>query len=104
MDFHIEHRQGPDGPVLALRGSLDASAGEELERAVRVAEADGGALTLDLSGLDFMDSTGLGVVLDADLRASEAGRRFVVVPGDGEARRVLELVSVTERLTVAEIR
>jgi anti-anti-sigma factor len=104
MDFRIEHRQGPDGPVIAPQGSLDAAAGDELVRAVRDAEAGAATLTIDLSGLDFMDSTGLGIVLDADLRASEAGRRLVVVPGDGEARRVLELVAVTERLTVAEIR
>ncbi len=71
---------------------------------MRAAEQGADALTIDLSGLDFMDSTGLGIVLDADVRASAAGRRLVVVPGDGEARRVLDLVAVTERLTVAEIR
>jgi anti-anti-sigma factor len=104
MDFRIEHRQGPRGPVIAARGSLDASSGQELDRAVRAAEAGAQVLTIDLSGLEFMDSTGLGIVLDADLRAAEAGRRLVVVPGEGEARRVLDIVAVTERLTVAEIR
>jgi anti-anti-sigma factor len=104
MDFRIEQRQGPDGPVIAVHGSLDAAAGEELADVLRRAEAGAQTLTIDLSGLDFMDSTGLGIVLDADLRAAEAGRRLVVVPGDGEARRVLDLVVVTDRLTVAEIR
>ncbi len=104
MDLRIEHRQGPDGPVIAPQGSLDASAAEELTQAVRAAEQGAQVLTIDLSGLDFMDSTGLGIVLDADLRASAAGRRLLVVAGDGEARRVLDLVAVADRLTVAEIR
>jgi anti-anti-sigma factor len=59
---------------------------------------------IDYSGLHFMDSTGLQVLLDADVRAAKAGRRLVVVPGDGEARRVLELVDVLDRLQVAEVR
>ena len=57
---------------------------------------------LDLREVTFFDSTGLQLVLDADVRAREEGRRFVVAAGDGEPRRVLELAEVIERLTLEE--
>ena len=43
-----------------------------------------------------------GSVLDADVRAREDGRRFVVLPGDGEPMRVLELAEVADRLQLEE--
>jgi hypothetical protein len=50
--------------------------------------------------VSFFDSTGLQIVLDAEVRAREEGRSFVVAPGDGEPRRILELAEVAERLTL----
>ena len=59
-------------------------------------------LVLDLRDVSFFDSTGLQIVLDADVRAREEGRRFVVLPGDGEPMRVLELAEVADRLRLEE--
>lgn len=91
---------------VAARGDLDLLTADRLERALEAAERRVGArrLVLDYSGLDFTDSTGLQVLLDADIRAEQAGRELVVRVGDGEARRVLELADVLTRLRVAEVR
>ena len=59
-------------------------------------------LVLDLREVSFFDSTGLQLVLDADVRAREEGRRFVVLPGDGEPMRILELAEVADRLQLEE--
>ena len=59
-------------------------------------------LVLDLREVSFFDSTGLQLVLDADVRAREEGRRFVVLPGEGEPMRVLELAEVADRLQLKE--
>ena len=59
-------------------------------------------LVLDLRDVTFFDSTGLQLVLDADVRAREEGRRFIVLPGDGEPRRILELAEVADRLQLEE--
>ena len=61
-----------------------------------------GVLVLDLREVTFFDSTGLQLVLDADVRAREEGRTFIVLAGDGEPRRVLELAEVTGRLNLEE--
>lgn len=95
-----------DGVRVAAVGELDLLTADRLERAIHAAEERVGAgrLVLDYSGLDFMDSTGLQLLLDADVRAAEAGRALVVAVGDGEARRVFKLVDVLSRLRVTEVR
>jgi len=96
--------EGPAGLRVTVRGELDLSTAERLELALREAEARaGGALILDYSGLEFIDSTGLQVLLDADHRAAAAGRQLVVVLGTGEARRVAELADAVDRLTVSDV-
>ncbi len=92
------------GLRVTVRGELDLSTAERLEDALRAAEDRGGErLVLDYSGLEFIDSTGLQVLLDADHRAASAGRRLVVVLGTGEARRVAELADAIDRLTVSDV-
>ena len=57
---------------------------------------------IDLREVTFFDSTGLQLVLDADVRAREEGRILIVAPGDGEPRRILELAEVADRLLLEE--
>ena len=53
---------------------------------------------LDLRGLEFMDSSGLRLVVMADMRAREAGRRFALVRGGDTVHRVFEITRMSERL------
>lgn len=101
----MERQDHEDGTVrLLLRGALDTTTGDQVEEALVAAEAAASArLVLDYSGLTFMDSTGLQLLLDADLRAAEAGRELSVVLGTGEARRVVTLADATDRLSVADV-
>ncbi|MBE2319304.1 STAS domain-containing protein [Solirubrobacter sp. CPCC 204708] len=86
-----------------IRGELDMETGPRAEEELRRAEEDKPqVLVLDLREVSFFDSTGLQLVLDADVRAREEGRTFIVIPGDGEPRRVLELAEVTDRLNLEE--
>jgi anti-anti-sigma factor len=104
MPIHIERHQGPDGPRVTVSGDVDLTTGERLELELLSAEAEAPpVLTLDLSAVDFFDSTGLQLLLDADVRAHADGRRLVVAPGDGEVARVLALTQVADRLNVAVV-
>ena len=87
-----------------IRGELDMETGPRAEEIIRGAETGRPAtLTLDLRGVTFFDSTGLQLVLDADVRAREEGRTFLLaVAPDGEPRRVLELAEVLGRLALEE--
>jgi anti-anti-sigma factor len=96
MALEIESAGRGDGPRIVVRGPLDITTGDALERALLEAERGAPAvLELDLRGVGFFDSTGLQIVLDAHVRAGEEGRRLVVIAADSEARRVLDLAEVS---------
>jgi anti-sigma B factor antagonist len=86
--------------VITATGELDLSGAavleDELERLA--AEPEVGTVLLDLRGLEFMDSSGLRLVVQADMRAREAGRRFVLVKGTETVHRVFEITRMSERL------
>jgi anti-anti-sigma factor len=86
--------------VIAAAGELDLSGADllqaELDRLA--AEPDLGTVVLDLRGLEFMDSSGLRLVVLADMRARETGRRFVLVRGPETVHRVFEITRMSERL------
>src|SRR3954454_11216565 len=101
LPFTVE-RQPANGSVrVVVRGELDMETGPRADEELRRAEAEQPAtLVLDLREVTFFDSTGLQLVLDADVRAREEGRAFLVAAGDGEPRRVLELAEVADRLNL----
>lgn len=88
---------------LALRGELDISTSPRLEKELEDAEAgEPGTIVLDLRELDFMDSTGLRVVVSADARARERGRRLVVVRGRDAVQRLFRITRLDERLDMVD--
>ncbi len=93
-----------DGRVtVALTGELDLSSVGKVEEALRRAEADPPALlVLDLSELNFLDSTGLRCVVTADERAREQGRRLVIVRGPDAVQRVFSITRLEERLEMVD--
>jgi anti-anti-sigma factor len=87
----MEVRHGPDETRAVVRGELDMATARELQNGLIDAEQNGRSrFVLDLSGLEFIDSTGLRVLLEAASRAGERGARFAVVPSK-PVRRLLEL-------------
>jgi anti-sigma B factor antagonist len=92
-----------DRVTVALRGELDLSGVDRARRAIEEAEAsDAPLLVLDLSELDFVDSTGLEVMLRAARRAHDEGRRLIVQRPSRYVRRLLELTAIDQTLDVVE--
>lgn len=86
--------------VLRVDGEVDVLTAPELRAAVHDA-LDGGAreLWLDFSPTDFMDSTGLHVLLEASRRVAELNRSLTVICPEGtHVRRLLELCGADELL------
>ncbi len=96
--------QVQDGLILlAVSGELDlASAPMLAEQLERADELDAGVVIIDLRELDFMDSTGLHLLLKAHKRAQELGRRFVLVKGNKQIERLLSLTGVDEKLVIVD--
>jgi anti-anti-sigma factor len=55
-------------------------------------------LVLDLGNLEFMDSTGLRIILSADTAARKNGRRLRLVEGPEAVHRVFRLTLMDQRL------
>lgn len=97
-----EHNHGPAW-VLTIAGELDLRTSPQLEQSLDRVWASGAELViLDLRQIEFMDSTGLRVLLSAHQRAQERGRRFALVRGADQVERVLTLTGVRDLLTVVD--
>jgi anti-sigma B factor antagonist len=93
----IESRTEDERVVLSLRGELDLTSVPAFERELQSSEGSPrGWLLLDLSGLEFMDSTGLRALLQARERAQTEGRRLTLRRGSRQVQRVLELTKTLE--------
>jgi anti-sigma B factor antagonist len=86
--------------VIAATGELDLSGAALLQVEIDRLAEDGelGGVVLDMRGLEFMDSSGLRLVVLADMQAREAGRRFALVRGDETVHRVFEITRMSDRL------
>jgi anti-sigma B factor antagonist len=80
-----------------LVGELDIAAGAEMREALSDAcSATADLLVIDVSGLTFMDASGLNLLVGAHNRRLEEGRRGLVVQGAaGIVRRVFEITQLT---------
>ena len=84
---------------LALVGELDLSNVPTLETTLGAAIESGNKVVVDLSGLEFLDSTGLALILRM-LGRSDA-ERFSFVPSKSRnVRRLLSLTGLDERMAV----
>jgi anti-sigma B factor antagonist len=100
--FRVEVQNHHRAAVIALTGELDLASSPALEEELdRVGAAEDLELVvIDLRELEFMDSTGLSVLIRAHQRAEEQGRRFGLVKGSQQVERLLSLTGVAERLTL----
>ena len=96
--LHVESDQDLKEGYVAAVGQLDLSSAPLLQGAIAKLEAQAPSLlTVDLSRLEFMDSTGLHLLLEAHQRAVEQGRRLVVVRPPAAVHRLFE-VTGTDRV------
>jgi len=98
----IETEHSAEGLRLLLRGDLDLATAREfehrLEEASRKAPA---AITVDLTGLSFLDSRGLRAILGAQQLCDERGCRLTVIASE-QAQRLFDLTGLSERLPLAD--
>jgi anti-sigma B factor antagonist len=95
IDFTVEVGDGADGSVVAPRGELDLATQGALREALE-RQAAKGPVTLDLSGLRFIDTSGLRLILETAEAARRDGFAFTVLPGGPAVQRLFDLAGVTE--------
>ena len=88
----------------SLEGELDLSNATDLESwVVDAVPNDSTGMVLDLSGLTYIDSAGIRLLLTLVGRFKWRGQRLALLAPDGcRARRVIELAGAQEALVVDE--
>lgn len=87
--------------ILTVAGELDVVGAPELRQQVMRAVAEGQHdLVLDLSGVDFIDSFGLGVLIGALKRVRLLDGELQLVVTEPRVRRVLELCDLDRVFTL----
>ena len=82
MSVGWEATDRSDGIHVELTGELDISSASTVEsRLIEVEQREPERLILDLRRVNFIDSTGLSMIINADGRAKKAGRRLTIVSG-----------------------
>jgi anti-anti-sigma factor len=102
-NFSVEASKELRGTVLTVTGELDLASSPALEQELQRAREGGAELVVvDLRELEFMDSTGLNVLVKAHHEAQESGRRFGLVRGTAQVQRLLSLTGLEDRLIIVD--
>ena len=92
LTLRTEHLEGMS--TITLWGELDIASAAALEAEVMVAEQLGARIiTIDLSGLDFLDTSGLHAILAAHARCTRHGRELTLLRGPAQVQQIFELTS-----------
>jgi len=98
--LRVERVTDTGGPLFRVIGYLDLSTVDVLRTTVGPACGSGDEIRLDLSGLTFCDSTGVGALVWLYRRASVGTGRLVVYAPRKAVREVLRISGVDRVIPV----
>jgi anti-sigma B factor antagonist len=98
--FQVQRVEGDGPPVFRVTGSLDLTTVDRLRALVGPACTGGTEVVLDLSALDFCDSTGVGTFVWLHRRAAAEGGRLVLAAPRRTVREVLRISGVDRAIPV----
>ncbi len=87
---------------ITVEGELDLAVAAQLRDAIERSQAE--QTLIDLRTCEFLDSTGIAVLVRAHQKAADEGRRLVVHSPSSQVARVLEITGLTDNGLVFETR
>jgi anti-sigma B factor antagonist len=94
-------RFGTDSFVVAAGGELDLFTSERLRaKLADVLELGGRRILVDLTGVSFMDSTALGVLVGTAKTLRSSGGQMVLVADDPRVTRAIEITGLAQVLRI----
>ena len=97
-ELAIRLESEPDTTIVSLYGELDLTSAQTLETTLVGLGRDGGSIIVDLSGLEFIDSTGLAVLLRAVTRSRQDSDHLALLRGREQVQRVLQVTGLEDQL------
>jgi anti-sigma B factor antagonist len=102
VDLSIDVESEPGRQTVRLSGALDLQTKLAVLEAGQsaMAEAPDAALVLDLEGVSFIDSSGIGALVQLGGDADEAGVDFALLEPSARVVRILEVTGLLDRWTI----
>ena len=105
LGYTVEHDPVEGALLVSASGELDVAAAPRLATVLSIATAGAEpCVVLDLTDVDFIDSTALGAIMHASTEIEAMGKQMLVVALDGPVRRLLEITNLTGRFRVYQSR
>ncbi len=93
MELSISRQAAGGVPIVAVNGEVDVYSAPALKEALAELLASGAVtIVVDLSGVGFLDSTGLGALVEARSATTDAGGTLPLVCSQ---ERILKLFTIT---------
>ena len=103
MDLGFEVDQRGDYTVLAVRGEVDVYTAPRLrERLIELVSQGSHQVVVDLEGVDFLDSTGLGVLVGGLKRLRSHDGDMILVCTQPRILKVFEITGLTKVFAIHE--
>jgi len=100
-DLKIETQSEGGATVVSLSGSLDVATSPKLKAELtRASDSGQRNIVVDLTQVEFLDSTGLGALMGAHRRAVENDGKFAIVVNDGPIERLLNITGLSRVFAV----
>ena len=104
-EFVVEKDPLNGAPGVLVRGELDVDTAPRLTNVLdREIRASVGPFVVDLCDLDFLDSSGVSVLVRARALLGREDRELVVICPPGAARRIFEITNIAELLVLFDSR
>ena len=101
MELSLASREVAGHTVVEVRGEVDVyTAGALRERLLATIEGGARSVVVDLDRVDFLDSTGLGVLVGALKRLKLAGGRLALVCDSEKLLKVFRITALDRVFTL----
>jgi anti-anti-sigma factor len=103
--LNLERSSAEGAELLEVTGEIDIASASRLITGLNEAVGDcDKPVVVDLTAVEFMDSTGLALLLNAHRRLARRDQGFAIVCGGGPVRRVFEITDMVKTLNVRDDR
>ena len=101
QEFGISEATRDGASVVSVSGEVDVATAPAVRDCLdQVIDRDRGPVIVDLAGVTFIDSTGLGVLIGARQRCAEDDRDLRVVVGEPRILKVFEITGLNELFAI----
>jgi anti-sigma B factor antagonist len=104
VELNVSSRSHDDHTIVTISGEIDLYTAPRLhgELAALIADGKPARVVVDMSGVEFCDSTGMNVLLSCLRRARERGGELEIASPKPAVRKILQVTGLDSVFTLVE--